>query len=291
MSWRRAAGGTVASPAHRVRHPPKRRAHTHLACGCWLCHRRVGSARCTALGTARLPDRSGLCRTARHRCVGLRSSSRHYPFIGIRARRRGRRSIRAVPSRSTPRDSRPNRRHPRRRAALAQLSRCALDLLVWHRFSSAVLDAAISVSVDSARVCERARRPADPGSASPLPASRPAVVTLIDDQFREPALPCAITSRLRLRPAVCTTLARTAWLCGWSAGVESFKAARTRAAEAAQILIARAEAAGSVALLGHGFMNILIAGRLRALGWKGPRFPPPRHWAFGVYVHKGKEET
>ena len=177
MSWRRAAGGTVASPAHRVRHPPKRRAHTHLACGCWLCHRRVGSARCTALGTARVPDRSGLCRTARHRCVGLRSSSRHYPFIGIRARRRGRRSIRAVPSRSPPRDSRPNRRHPRRRAALAQLSRCALDLLVWHRFSSAVLDAAISVSVDSARVCERARRPADPGSASPLPASRhPSVV-------------------------------------------------------------------------------------------------------------------
>ena len=119
----------------------------------------------------------------------------------------------------------------------------------------------------------------------------PAVVPLIDDHFREPALPCAITSRLRLRPAVWTTLARTAWLCGWSAGVESFKAARTRAAAAAQILIARAEAAGSVALLGHGFMNILIAGRLRAVGWKGPRFPPPRHWAFGVYVHKGKEET
>src|SRR5436190_24229252 len=84
---------------------------------------------------------------------------------------------------------------------------------------------------------------------------------------------------------VWTALARFAWVCGWSAGVESFKSARTRAAEAARILIARAEAHGSVALMGHGFMNILISGRLRAQGWTGPRFPRLRHWAFGVYVH------
>jgi len=113
----------------------------------------------------------------------------------------------------------------------------------------------------------------------------PAVVPLVDERFREASLPCAITSRLRLRPWVWTALARFAWVCGWSAGVESFKSARTRAAEAAQILIARAEAHGSVALMGHGFMNILISGRLRALGWTGPRVPRLRHWAFGVYVH------
>ena len=113
----------------------------------------------------------------------------------------------------------------------------------------------------------------------------PSSMALVDEHFREAALPSAITSRLRLRPGLWAALARTAWFCGWSAGVESFKAARERAAEAAQILIAHAEAHGSVALIGHGLMNILIAGRLRALRWKGPLFPRPRHWAFGVYVH------
>ena len=116
----------------------------------------------------------------------------------------------------------------------------------------------------------------------------PSVEPLIDDHFLEPALPCAIRSSWRLRPGLWTGLARSAWFCGWSsdegADVESFRAARVRAGEAARVLICCAERHGSVALIGHGLMNILIAWRLRAAGWKGPRFPQPRHWAFGVYV-------
>src|SRR5438093_9970936 len=71
--------------------------------------------------------------------------------------------------------------------------------------------------------------------------------------------------------------------CGWSAGVESFKAARERAAKAASILTGHAEESGAVVLVGHGLMNILIARRLRASGWRGPRLPSPQHWTFGVY--------
>jgi broad specificity phosphatase PhoE len=113
----------------------------------------------------------------------------------------------------------------------------------------------------------------------------PSTVPLIDEHFREPVLPSAIHSRLRLRPDVWTWLARSAWFCGWSTGVESFKAARERASRAAGILIERAEG-GPVALIGHGLMNILIAAQLRTRGWRGPRFPPPRHWAFGVYDYR-----
>jgi broad specificity phosphatase PhoE len=112
----------------------------------------------------------------------------------------------------------------------------------------------------------------------------PVVEPLVDEHFTEPALPSAIRSSLRLRPGLWTGLARSAWFCGWSAGTESFGTARRRAAGGAQILIARAERQGSVALVGHGLMNILIARQLRAAGWRGPRFPRPRHWAFGVYV-------
>lgn len=142
-------------------------------------------------------------------------------------------------------------------------------------------------SVDLARLVRNARCVI----ASPLRRSiesarllAPSVTPLIDEHFTEPALPGDIRSSLRLRPGLWTGLLRSAWFCGWSGGAESFKMARARAAEAVQILIARAEGQSSVALVGHGLMNILIARGLRAAGWRGPRFPRPRHWAFGVYA-------
>lgn len=112
------------------------------------------------------------------------------------------------------------------------------------------------------------------------------IAPLIDEHFVEPPLPCEIRSALRLRPGLWTGLARSAWFCGWSAGVESFRAARARATRAAQILIERAERHESVALIGHGLMNMLIARRLRDAGWRGPRLLRPRHWTFGVYVQE-----
>lgn len=111
----------------------------------------------------------------------------------------------------------------------------------------------------------------------------PSTVPLIDACFREAELPSAIRSGLRLRPDVWAWLARSAWFCGRSAGVESFRAAHERAAKAATILVARAEASGAVVLVGHGLMNVLIARQLRTTGWRGPRFPSSQHWGFGVY--------
>jgi broad specificity phosphatase PhoE len=111
----------------------------------------------------------------------------------------------------------------------------------------------------------------------------PATAPLIDPCFREAELPAAIRSGLRLRPEMWARLARAAWFCGWSAGVESFRAARERASKAASVLTGHAEACGAVVLVGHGLMNILIARQLRSAGWHGPRFPRARHWAFVVY--------
>src|SRR3989442_6434751 len=84
-------------------------------------------------------------------------------------------------------------------------------------------------------------------------------------------------------PGYVEWLARSAWFCGWSAGVESLKGARERASKAASLLTARAEACGAVVLVGHGLMNILIARRLRVAGWHGPRFPRAHHLAICVY--------
>ena len=111
----------------------------------------------------------------------------------------------------------------------------------------------------------------------------PAIASNIDARFAEPALPCTVTARLRLRPGLWTGVARTAWFCGWSPGVERFSAARRRAADAARSLAGLAADRGDVVLVGHGLMNLLIARHLRASGWAGPRFPRFRHWGFAVY--------
>jgi broad specificity phosphatase PhoE len=160
-------------------------------------------------------------------------------------------------------------------------------LAEWLRGEAdAPLDASASPSVE----LERLSRTTQCLVASPLRRSRdsarllaPDRVPLIDSCFREAELPSAFRSGLRLRPEVWAMLARSAWFCGWSAGVESFKAARQRASKAASVLTAGAREFGAVVLVGHGLMNILIARHLRAAGWHGPRLPSPRHWTFGVY--------
>ncbi len=137
---------------------------------------------------------------------------------------------------------------------------------------------------------ERLIRSASCLVASPLRRSldsarilAPGAAPLIDARFREAELPGAIRSGLRLRPEAWAWLARAAWFCGWADGVESFGAARKRAASGAALLIERAASSGAVVLVGHGLMNVLIAWQLRAAGWKGPRLPSRRHWAFGIY--------
>ena len=112
-----------------------------------------------------------------------------------------------------------------------------------------------------------------------VPGARP----VMDPVFREVQLPTRIQSGVRLRPRAWTTLARVAWYCGWSPGVENFAGARARASVAAKALASLAEEHGQVILVGHGLMNGLIGKRLLRFGWRGPLFRPRRHWAFGVY--------
>jgi broad specificity phosphatase PhoE len=113
----------------------------------------------------------------------------------------------------------------------------------------------------------------------------PAVEPLIDARFREAELPAAIRSGVRLPAKVWAGVARARWFAGWGGtdGVESFREARSRAESAAAILEQYAESRGTVVLVGHGLMNILIAGHLRAAGWRGPRLPSQRHWGFDIY--------
>lgn len=111
----------------------------------------------------------------------------------------------------------------------------------------------------------------------------PSATLVTDGVFREADLPSSFHSEIRLRPNVWAVLARSAWFWGWSDGMESFAATGGRALRAAQFLVATAQTHDSVAVVGHGMINVLIARHLRASGWHGPRIPSRRHWSFGVF--------
>ena len=100
--------------------------------------------------------------------------------------------------------------------------------------------------------------------------------------FDEAGIPTAIPFRLALSPNHWDGLARAAWILGWSPGVESFRAARTRAAQAAAHLDALSREHGAVALFGHGMLNTLIGHALRGSGWTG-RGSPRTYWGSVVF--------
>ncbi len=78
---------------------------------------------------------------------------------------------------------------------------------------------------------------------------------------------------------------RLAWFCGFSANAETLAQATARARIAAVRLIDLARKNGSVFLVGHGIMTMLIARQLLTLGWAGPKCPVNKYWRFSVYMH------
>lgn len=105
-----------------------------------------------------------------------------------------------------------------------------------------------------------------------------------DPVFAEAHLPYPDWSFPRLPPSLWRLLFRSAWFCGFARHTEPIAESRQRAEAAAQRLIALAETHGSVLLMGHGIMNLLIARQLRRHGWSGPMPLLMRgYWHASVY--------
>ena len=107
-----------------------------------------------------------------------------------------------------------------------------------------------------------------------------------DPLFRETELPIGPMKLLdlKLRPNIWAILFRILWLSGYSYDCESLSDAKIRAYKASQRLISYAEEYHSVALVGHGFFNILIAKELQKKGWKGKRRSATKHWDCTTYT-------
>ena len=108
---------------------------------------------------------------------------------------------------------------------------------------------------------------------------KPAVV---DALFCEAQLPYGHWKLPRLSPFVWAFILRILWLWGYSHGVESVGTAKRRASTAAQRLQSLASE-GPVLLLGHGFMNRMIARQLEADGWTRQKRNGSQYWSATVY--------
>ncbi|TWT00542.1 histidine phosphatase family protein [Planomicrobium sp. CPCC 101079] len=108
----------------------------------------------------------------------------------------------------------------------------------------------------------------------------PQKAVIADPLFRETELPIgAIRAfNIRLSPGFWAVLLRLLWFGGYSTKCESLSEAKLRAKKAAQRLIDYSGESKTVALIGHGFFNMMIAKELQKKGWRGERKPGAKHW-------------
>ncbi|MDX8365623.1 histidine phosphatase family protein [Cytobacillus sp. IB215665] len=105
--------------------------------------------------------------------------------------------------------------------------------------------------------------------------------------FRETTLPTPKTALwgMESRPSTWALIFRCLWFSGYvTADCESYRIAKNRAREASALLVDYAQKYTSIVLVGHGFINLLIAKELKSNGWKGNRRPSSKHWGCTTYT-------
>lgn len=115
---------------------------------------------------------------------------------------------------------------------------------------------------------------------------QPSTKFISNPLFRETELPTSFSKIgiLKLKPSIWTVIARCLWLIGYSHRCESLRDAKIRAAKAAQVLVDYGREYHDVALVGHGFFNMLVAQELRKIGMKGNRRTSSGHWNVTTYT-------
>ena len=100
-----------------------------------------------------------------------------------------------------------------------------------------------------------------------------------DPLFRETQLPSkpSLHPYVKLKPSTWAIILRILWLSGYSDECESLAQAKIRASKASQLLIDYAYEYKSVALVGHGFFNMLIAKELQKKDWRS-KGDSKKHW-------------
>lgn len=163
----------------------------------------------------------------------------------------------------------------------------ARDFGAWiDHYNAAGIDPATPPSTAALNLA----RQADHVLCSPLPRSLTSAAALgistphtCDPAFRELDMPHADWRSPVLPVGLWSVLFRLAWMAGYGRHAESFAAAKARAASCADTLRQLAAAHGSVLVVGHGALNLLIARALRRTGWQTTDSAPRRYWQYAIF--------
>ena len=105
-----------------------------------------------------------------------------------------------------------------------------------------------------------------------------------DSVFDEAEVPLGKIPYIKLYPRQWLVVLRLMMLVGMGKGSSSLKASKSRAVKAENDLIALAQTKQSVALMGHGGMNWLIAKALEKEGWSCVEDGhSSKNWGYKVY--------
>lgn len=114
-------------------------------------------------------------------------------------------------------------------------------------------------------------------------ALAPNAELIADPLFAEAPLASPRIPILRMKVPKWAVVARILWHAGYHPEIENYRRAKHRAVQAADILMHRARAEGTAALVAHGYFNFLIGRELRHRGFKKSGSHRARFWNAVIY--------
>jgi len=112
----------------------------------------------------------------------------------------------------------------------------------------------------------------------------PEAEIIADPLFTEAPLAAPKIPLIKMKVPIWAVMARIMWHAGYHPEIENYRRAKWRAAQAADILLDRAQAnAGSAVLVAHGYFNAMIGRVLRKRGFRRTGSHRVRFWNAVVY--------
>lgn len=122
-------------------------------------------------------------------------------------------------------------------------------------------------------------------------ALAPNAELIADPLFAEAPLAGPRIPLLRMTVPKWAVVARILWHAGYHPEIENYRKSKHRAAEAADILIARAHKHGVTALVAHGYFNFLIGRALRSRGFNKKGSHRVHYWNAVIYERTASHVT
>ena len=122
-----------------------------------------------------------------------------------------------------------------------------------------------------------------PRSQDSARALAPQAELIADPLFVEAPLASPRIPLLRMKVPKWAVMARILWHAGYHPEIENYRRAKHRAAQAADILMARAREEGVAVLVAHGYFNAMIGRELRRRGLEQSGSHRARFWNAVTY--------